>query len=191
MRIKRSAIILLSFLVILTACREAPASRDIGSTAAGTSSDSPSTRMDLTYSDLITGFDPEGIISEDALRMPDDVHPSPHAFKGRLELLSEPDAGEAAVLSGSLPDAYQHLPEFNFSFIQLDDYLIPIQRGLIITDQSTFDYILEPGHIWLEEGDQGFSRASLPFALVSKGNNALFNHLKGLVPDHPGDHLKY
>ena len=131
--------------------------------------------MDLTTSDLINGFNPEGIISEVILRMPDDAAPSPHTFEGRLELLGESENGDASVLRGSLPDAYHHLPEFNFSFVQLDDYLIPIQRGLIITDQSTFDYILEPGHIWLEDGDQGFSRASLPFALVSKGNNALFN----------------
>jgi len=153
----------------LTACR------DIGLTDTGSSSDNPTIRMSLTYSNLINGFDSEGIISEDVLRMPDDAAPSPHVFQGRLELLGESTNGDATVLNGSLPDAYHHLPEFNFSFIQSDDYLIPTQRGLIITDESTFDYIIEPGHIWLEDGDQGFSRASLPFALVSKGNNALFN----------------
>jgi len=169
MRNKRSKIIFLSFLVILTACR------DTGLNDAGTLSDSPSTRVNLTYSDLINGFDPEDIISEDALRMPENAQPSPHTFEGRLELMGELENGGSAVLSGSLPEAYHHLPEFNFSFVQLDDYLIPIQRGLIITDQSTFDYIIEPGHIWMEEGDEGYSRASLPFALVSKGNNGLFN----------------
>ncbi len=57
----------------------------------------------------------------------------------------------------------------------MDDYLIPIQRGLIITEQDTYNYILEPGRIWTEESDQGFSRASLPFALVFKGSNGLLN----------------
>ena len=79
------------------------------------------------------------------------------------------------VLRGSLSDAYSHLPEFDFVFMQIANYLVPVKRGLIITDQPTYDIILEPGHIWMEEGDQGFSRASLPFALVFKGDNALLN----------------
>lgn len=79
------------------------------------------------------------------------------------------------MLRGSLSEAYLHLPEFNFSYVQLDDYLIPIHRGLSIVDQSRYDVILEPGRIWMEEDDQGFSRASLPFALVFKGDNALLN----------------
>ena len=175
MKIKKSAIFILLFLTLLTACRKTSTPTWVASTATIISPACESFSQYLTYSDLIDGFDPEGIISEDALRMPEDALASPHAFQGRLELLGEANNGEAQVLQGSLSVAHQHLPEFDFSFFQVDDYLVPLQRGLTITDQSTYDLILEPGRIWMEVGDQGFSRASLPFALVFKGDNALLN----------------
>jgi len=134
-----------------------------------------SDRSILTYMDLVSGFNPVGILPEDALRMPDDALPPPHIFEGRLELLGESENGDMMVLLGSLSDDYKHLPEFDYAFVQVGDYLVPTQRGLIITDQPTYNHILEPGRIWQEEGDQGFSRASLPFALVFKGQNALLN----------------
>jgi hypothetical protein len=168
-------IIYFSLVVLLTGCRSTvmtPASVKATQTSSPTH---PPTRQDLTYIDLNTGFDPQGIISEDALTMPVDALTSPHTFEGRLELLGESRNGEMSVLRGSLSDAYKHLPEFDFAYVQVDDFLVPIERGLIITDQPTYDIILEPGRIWMEEGDQGFSRASLPFALVFKGDNALLN----------------
>jgi hypothetical protein len=172
MYLKKPVIILLFFLVIMTACHNG---KSLVSTAPDSSTIEQSSRQYLTYNDLMTGFNPEGIISEDALRMPEDARPSPHAFQGRLEFLGEQMNGEMERLRGSLSDAYKHFPEFNFTYIQMDNYLIPLQCGLIITNQPTYDIILEPGHIWMEKGDQGFSRASLPFALVFKGDNALLN----------------
>jgi len=134
-----------------------------------------SSRTLLTYPELINGFEPEGIISEDALYMPDNASSSPQLFEGRLELINEDRTGEAEVLVGSLTPERQHLPEFDFSFIQVDNYLVPVQRGLIITAQDTYDFILEPGRIWQEPGDQGWSRASLPFSLVFKASNSLLS----------------
>ena len=156
---KISILLLLAAALIITSCQTIR----------------PTNRKALTYSDLINGFEAEDIINEDTLRMPDDALSSPHLFEGRLELVGESNHGDAEMLRGSLPGEYEHLPEFNFSFIQMDNYLIPLQRGLIISEQDTYNYILEPGRIWMEEGDQGYSRASLPFALVFKGSNGLFN----------------
>jgi hypothetical protein len=170
------SITILTFLIlILTSCRQATVSPGSGSISTPISSHFQHKRFLLTYEDLLKGFTPKGIINEDALRMPDNALSSPHAFQGRLELLGESQNGDVEVLRGSLSGDYEHLPEFDFSFIQMDDYLIPLQRGLIITEQSTYDYILEPGRIWMEESDQGYSRASLPFALVFKGQNGVLN----------------
>ena len=171
MKIRRSTIILFLFLILLTACRQVPTPSRSGKIDVEVSP----TRTNLTYTDLMEGFTPEGIINEDALRKPDDASASLHNFQGFLELLGESGNGDGEVLRGSLSAAHYHLPEFDFAFVQMDEYLVPIQRGLIITDESTYDILLEPGHVWLEESDQGFSRASLPFALVFKGGNALLN----------------
>ena len=165
----------LMLLLLLPACQKVPQFSPVADPIVPSSIDGSKLRKRLDFEDLISGFDSEGIIDEEVLGMPDDALPSPHVFQGRLELLGEAETGDGTVLKGSLSDEYMHLPEFNFSFIQWEDYLIPTQRGLIITEQSTYDFILEPGRIWMEVGDQGFSRASLPFALVFKGQNGLLN----------------
>lgn len=59
--------------------------------------------------------------------------------------------------------------------MQSKGYLVPVQRGLIITDHPYWNYILEPGRVWQESGDQQYSRTSIPFALVWKGSNATLN----------------
>ena len=165
----------LMLLLLLPACQKVPQFSPVAESIVPSSIDGSKLRKRLDFEDLISGFDSEGIIDEEAVAMPDDALSSPHVFQGRLELLGEAETGDGTVLKGSLSDEYMHLPEFNFSFIQWEDYLIPTQRGLIITEQSTYDFILEPGRIWMEVGDQGFSRASLPFALVFKGQNGLLN----------------
>ena len=120
-------------------------------------------------------------------------------LNGRLELVGENWAGFAEVIKGSLTPDRRHLPEFDYAFVQVDDYMVPVRRGLLITAQVTYDLILEPGRIWLEPGDQGWSRVSLPFSLVFKGDNGLLSgtltflvrrrtSFQGLVPNHAGDH---
>jgi len=79
------------------------------------------------------------------------------------------------MLRGELGPEYSYLPEFDFEFVQDNGYLIPVQRGNIIADHPVWNIILEPGRVWQEDGDNGFSRASLPFALTVKGGNATFN----------------
>jgi len=175
MKNQKYIITILLLLILLTACQESPISNDNGVIPTEISISESTERRHLTYTQLIEGFTPQNIINEDEMRKPDDALPSPHTFEGHLELLGESEDGDATLLRGSLSDTYLHMPEFDFPFVQMEDYLIPIQRGLIITDQSTYDIIFEPGRIWIEDGDQGYSRASLPFALVFKGDNALLN----------------
>ncbi len=59
---------------------------------------SPATRKILTYSDLMTGFEAEDILDEDALRMPDEALTPSHRFEGRLELMGELNHGDAEIL---------------------------------------------------------------------------------------------
>jgi len=129
----------------------------------------------LRYSDLVNGFEFDGPVYEAALTLPEEAAPAEHIFEGRLELLGEKEGGQIAILRGELEPEYAYLPEFDFEFVQRDGYLIPRLRGLIIADHPLWNIILEPGRVWLEAGDEGYSRASLPFTLVPKGSNATFN----------------
>ena len=134
-----------------------------------------SKRALLTADALTNGFEYDGPVNESALTLPENAAPPVHIFEGRLELLGEKDSGQMQVLRGELGPEYSYLPEFDFEFVQDNGYLIPVQRGNIIADHPVWNIILEPGRVWQEDGDNGFSRASLPFALTVKGGNATFN----------------
>ena len=129
----------------------------------------------LTYDMLINGFDATSPVDESALIPPAGAAPAAHTFEGRLELLDEKSGGQMAVLRGALEPDHAYLPEFDFEFVQSDSYLIPVRRGLFIANHPQWNIHLEPGRVWQEAGDDGFSRASLPFALTVKGGNATFN----------------
>jgi hypothetical protein len=133
------------------------------------------TREILTLDALQNGFTAASPVAESALSMPANADPPKHTFEGRLELLGEQEGGQIQFLRGELEAEMGYLPEFDFEFVQVDSYLVPLQRGLIIADHPLWNYILEPGRCWQEPGDGGYARASFPFALVVKGGNAAFN----------------
>ena len=135
------------------------------------------TRAVLTYDELMNGLVSTSPINEAALTLPKDAGPPAHIFEGRLELLGEDAVGEMLVMRGdpNQEPEVSHLPEFDFEFVQSEGYLVPVQRGLIITNHPYWNYILEPGRVWQESGDHGYSHTSFPFALVWKGSNATLN----------------
>ena len=145
-------------------------------------------RAALTYDDLMSGFEYTSPVSESLLSIPEDAAPPEHTFEGRLELVGEDLIGEVKVLTGNPNQEPEvaHLPEFDFEFVQSDGYLIPVQRGLIITDHPYWNYFIEPGRVWNEAGDQGNTRASFPFALNWKGANAVFNGTMTFLFDDDG-----
>ncbi|MBN2146656.1 MAG: hypothetical protein JW726_04675, partial [Anaerolineales bacterium] len=165
---KKVVLLCVISLMLLVGCRMTPASE------GGTSAREVE-RMLLTYEEMINGFEAQSPVDEQALTMPADAAPPEHVFEGRLELLGEDEGGQLQVLRGELEAEYTSLPEFDFEFVQREGYLIPVRRGLIIAEHTVWNLILEPGRAWQEAGDGGFSRASLPFALVVKGGNATFN----------------
>jgi hypothetical protein len=111
--------------------------------------------------------------------------PPPHAlpptnrFEGRLVLGTERAGGGRRVLNddfkNSGDDTWHHLPPFDFSFVQSGDALIPVQRGAIPSTHAMWEFILEPGRVWDEPGDGGYSRAALPFTLEERNANCMHN----------------
>jgi hypothetical protein len=151
-------------------------------------------RTILTYEELMNGFDHDSPVDDGASARPDDAAPPEHIFEGRLELFGEDASGGFDIVRGSsdLKPEVRHIPEFDYEFVQSDGYLIPVQRGLIIADHPNWNYIIGPGRVWKEDGDQGYSRASFPFALVWKGANATFNGVMTfLFDDQSVSHVWY
>lgn len=129
----------------------------------------------LSYGHLMDGFDPLSPLDEAALTPPEGAAPALHDFEGRLELVGQPEGGRIQVLRGELDSAYASLPAFDFEFVTSQGWLVPVQRGLIVTTHPVWNIIIEPGRTWQQPGDGGYSRASLPFALVPKGSSAAFD----------------
>lgn len=142
----------------------------------------------LTSDNLMNGPGPTSPVNDSAFAIPANAALPDHVFEGRLELFEEASQGGMQVVMGDseLDPETSHLPEFDYEFVQSGSHLIPTQRGLIITEHPVWNYIIEPGRVWKQEGDQGYSRASFPFALVWKGSNATFNGVITFLFDDEG-----
>lgn len=136
-------------------------------------------RTVLTYDQLVNGFAYTSPVQESALALPDQAAHPGLIFEGRLEFLDEASSGDYQIIRDDYdyeadPQRFQ-LPEFDFQFVQHGSRLIPIQRGRIVTAHPNWDYLLSPGRVWVENGDGGYMRAAIPFALLQKNQNCTHN----------------
>jgi hypothetical protein len=103
------------------------------------------------------------------------------AFEGTLTLSNPTTSGSSNVLrndflnSTPLGSPWIHLANFSFQFVQNGSYLIPVRQGLVITGSKAWNYIVGPGRVWRENSDNGYMRASFPFALVERNQNCVHN----------------
>ncbi len=173
-------ILIVSVLVLISACRREPIVTappvELGKSNPAITQPQAA-RAYLLAQELLAGPAYDSPVAESALARPSGAAPAAHRFSGRLVLGGEATIGGMKVLRGDTDQEPEvsHLPEFDYDFVQDGDDLIPTQRGLIITEHPFWNYILEPGYAWSEPGDEGYSRASFPFALVWKGSNATLN----------------
>lgn len=81
----------------------------------------------------------------------------------------------------------RQLPGISIELVLHDGVLLPVQRGLIQHEHPNWETIVQPGRIWQEEGDGGFVRASLPFALQERNANCTHYGVLTWVFDRKGD----
>ncbi|MEO8459349.1 MAG: serine hydrolase [Dokdonella sp.] len=103
-----------------------------------------------------------------------------HRFEGRLKLIGNPSTRTLIADKDFLRDedirAARTFPQdFDFEFVQHGDALIPVRRGPIPGKHAWWEFVLEPGKVWDEAGDKGYTRAAIPFALVQKNANCTHN----------------
>ena len=120
-----------------------------------------------------------------------DSKPPSHRFEGRLALSGSPSTRTIVSDMGFLDDAdlvqSRTLPsDFNYAFVQDGDTLIPVRRGPIPSGHGWWEFALEPGRVWDQPGDQGYTRAAIPFALVQKNSNCTHNGVLMLLFNDTG-----
>lgn len=105
--------------------------------------------------------------------------PATATFSGRLAFgVTDEEAGFRLLTdtfkSASGKDAsYRIPPPFDFGFVQVDDRLVPIERGSQPSAHAWWEWIVGPGKTWHEPGDGDWNRASLPFALQERNANCM------------------
>jgi hypothetical protein len=139
-------------------------------------------RQELTFWVMMLGPPPARPVAESNLACPEGADGPLHQFAGSLELLGEAFGSHIRVISdqyGMSQGARGRLPEIELQLVQVSvedkSYLVPVERGLVVTGSPAWDLIVEPGRVWSEAGDMGYSRASLPFHLVHQNYNCVSN----------------
>lgn len=109
-----------------------------------------------------------------------DARPPTHRFEGRLRLSGQPSTRTLVAMEDFLGPAgaapARTLPQdFDQAFVQHGGDLIPVRRGPVPSAHPWWEFVLEPGKVWDEPGDGGYTRAAIPFALVQKNANCTHN----------------
>lgn len=120
-----------------------------------------------------------------------DAMPPTHRFEGRLSLTGKPRTRTLVANRDFLGDVdlarSKSWPgDFDQAFVQHGEVLIPATRGPIRSSHPWWEVVLEPGRVWDEPGDDGLTRAAIPFALTEKNANCTHNGVLMFLFDDEG-----
>ncbi len=112
-----------------------------------------------------------------AYAMPYGAHPAQAKFSGRLRFTAAPaDARGTLLLDrwkfAAAGEGWMVPPAFDFGFVATAGHLVPVERGIVAGNGDWWDWIVGPGRTW-QDGDTGWSRASVPFALMERNANCM------------------
>ncbi len=145
------------------------------------------TRAALRYDDLMNASANAAIVDYSAFALPNGAAMPANTFEGTLTLSGEATSGAFELLVDDFrydkPER-RHLPKFAMQFVQDKSYLIPVKQSLQISGSNYWNYIVGPGRAWQENGDNGMTRASFPFALVERNANCTHNGMMTLLFDN-------
>lgn len=134
-------------------------------------------RNDLTYG-FLTGSGTVGLMNYANYALPDHAASPTHTFEGTLTLSGQANGHVEEVGSNNNLQYYaqaNQLPAFAFKYVQDGTHIIPVRRGKIIGSHPSWVYILEPGRVWNENGDGGYSRVALPFSIQELNQDCIWN----------------
>lgn len=127
----------------------------------------------LSRAELEAGRPPAGLIDNRAFVPGRAAGPAREPFDGTLALAENRLVSVPADLTfhDLLGKDVQYFPAVRLGFITVDGDLVPltpevVRSGSAAAGRSYWDLIVQPGQVWTEPGDAGWSRAAFPFALV-------------------------
>ncbi|WP_018983637.1 choice-of-anchor D domain-containing protein [Salinimonas chungwhensis] len=132
-------------------------------------------RSALTYS-VLTGSTPVSLVDFSQYGVPEEAANPSNTLEGSLSLTVTP--GTLTEQGTNLASAYTNpnsLPPFDFTFVQYGTHLLPSERQVVNTGHTAWEWVLLPGRVWDEAGDNGYSRVALPFALQEINANCTHN----------------
>jgi len=113
--------------------------------------------------------------------LPERAAPPAEHFEGTLSWRPAP-AGLFRMVyeipeltKGEHKEGLNQLPPMRMAFVQNGSFLIPANPGLVITGSDTWNIIFGTGRAWSERADHGYTRASVPFALVWRNDGCVHN----------------
>ncbi|KSV75183.1 hypothetical protein N185_17540 [Sinorhizobium sp. GW3] len=114
-----------------------------------------------------------GLVTNGAFVKSKNALPASDAFNGTIQIeegrmLSRPEVFKKDEVLGKDPHLF---PAVSLTFITVGDDLVPESQDVILSGsrgngKSFWDIIVQPGKVWSEPEDNGWSRASFPFSLV-------------------------
>jgi len=134
--------------------------------------------------ELLSRPQPFTVIDNGAFVPGPTARPAPAPFDGNLVLSGGPMQTVPAKLKVRAMrgrDA-RYFPAVRLAFITVDGDLVPatqdvIHAGFAAGGRSYWDLIVQPGRVWSEPADGGWSRAAFPFALISSLEGETHNGL--------------
>ncbi|HTP40725.1 MAG TPA: serine hydrolase [Steroidobacteraceae bacterium] len=150
-------------------------------TAAGRPATPAAHRTLLTFRTLMSGEYP-ATVPLSAYTPTRDASPPTNRFEGTLSLRYSGTlpstvvfTNPAFVSDANVASARTWPADFSYQFVQQGGDLIPVRRGVLRSSHAWWETILEPGRVWNEPGDHGYSRAAIPFSFQERNANCTHN----------------
>ena len=162
-------------ILLVSACKSEPL--DAGSSIQ------PSSGYILSADFLLGNELLQSPLATDAFTPPEEQLSPAQAFEGLLTLDDNSTLNRIEVLVDSFGIANEKrwklttLPPFSFEYISDGEAIIPVHREPQRSNHPYWEIILDPGRVWTDATDKGWSRAALPFTLKEKNQNCTHNGL--------------
>jgi len=137
-------------------------------------------RTELTLKTLTDGT-AEELVQNRAFLPADSRAAAVEPFNGKLvlsptEMQMQPELDSPEVMGQNA----QMFPGVTLDFFTFEDDLVPVTQDVITPPdgkikESYWQIIVQPGKVWSEPDDDGWSRASFPFALMNRLENDTHN----------------
>ena len=142
----------------------------------------------LSYADLMSPDESAIAPLDNAWFMPvAEAQKALHRFSGTLVFPSGPMHSDPArilpeLINGKSPQLF---PAIEVEFFSVEDDLVPVVRDLVNhSDPENFWQLqADPGRVWSEPGDGGYSRASFPFIMSGDVEGDAWNGIATFLYD--------